>query len=159
MQSISDRAPVCTSSQRTFRRRSRGMSLRLTALAMLVLAVAGSAIGEATAEEDEYDRARAQHPELFKVYYDENVLEYCGLLTNESARGFGMRRDDLLAARPLSEEEVRQVRVAGAIAADKAYSSHGLAQIAWCKGEGMEAFNRFVERYRATPYGTQRQAE
>jgi hypothetical protein len=70
-----------------------------------------------------------------------------------------MRRDDLLAVRPLSEEEVRQVRIAGAIAADKAYSSHGLAQTAWCKGEGMEAYNRFIERYRATPYGTLRQAE
>jgi len=137
----------------------RGTSLRLTAAAMLVLVMAGSASGGAAAEEDEYDRARARHPELFKVYYDENVLEYCGLLTNESARGFGMRRDDLLAARPLSEAEVRQVRIAGAIAADKAYSSHGLAQSAWCKGEGMEAYNRFVERYHATPYGTQRQAE
>jgi hypothetical protein len=46
------------------------------------------------------------------------------------------------------------VRVAGAIAADLAYGAHGLAQSAWCKGEGIEAFNRFVERYRATPYGT-----
>jgi hypothetical protein len=132
---------------------------RLWLLAMLVPALAGSVVGGAVGEEDEYDRARAQHPELFKVYYDENVLEYCGLLNNESARGFGMRRDDLLAVRPLSEEEVRQVRIAGAIAADKAYSSHGLAQSAWCKGEGMEAYNRFIERYRATPYGTLRQAE
>ncbi len=70
-----------------------------------------------------------------------------------------MRRDDLLAARPLSEEDVRRVRVAGAIAADMAYGSHGLAQSAWCNGEGMEAFNRFVERYRLTPYGTVHQTE
>ncbi len=122
-------------------------------LAALLLAL------PAAAEPDEYDRARVQHPELFKAYYDMNVLEYCGLLTNESARGFGMRRDDLVAAQSLSEEEVRRVRIAGAIAADVAYSAHGLAQVAWCNGEGMEAYNRFVERYRATPYGTVRPSE
>jgi len=132
------------------------MLLRLTGLALAVLLGAGS---QALAEEDQYDRARARHPELFQVYYDENVLEYCGLLTHESALGFTMQRDDLLAAWPLSEEDVRQVRIAGAIAADKAYGSHGLAQSAWCKGEGMEAYNRFVERYRATPYGTVHQTE
>jgi hypothetical protein len=123
-------------------------------LALAVLSYAGMAIGAAAAEEDQYDRARAQHPDLFKVYYDENVLEYCGLLTHDSALGFAMTRDDLLAARRLSEEDVRQVRVAGAIAADVAYSAHGLAQSAWCKREGAEAYNRFMERYRATPYGT-----
>jgi len=130
---------------------------------MVLLAVLLSVnLSVAKAEDDQgdqYDRAQAQHPELFKVYYDENVLEYCGLLTHESALGFAMRRDDLLAARPLSDADKREVRIAGAIAADKAYGSHGLAQSAWCKGEGMEAFNRFVERYRATPYGTATQTE
>jgi hypothetical protein len=146
MQSPSDKAAVRASYQRT--------ALLLAGLALTVLVGTARLFGGAIAEEDKYDRARTQHPELFKVYYDENVLEYCGLLTHESALGFVMRRDDLLAARPLSEEDVRDVRVAGAIAADMAYGSHGLAQSAWCKGEGMEAFNRFVERYRATPYGT-----
>ena len=51
------------------------------------------------------------------------------------------------------------VRVAAAIAADQAYSSHGLAQTAWCDGERLEAYNRFVARYRATPYGTVPQSE
>jgi hypothetical protein len=146
MQGRSDGVPVRASYQR--------MPFRLATLTLAVLIGTGTLLDRASAEEDQYDRARAQHPELFRVYYDENVLEYCGLLTHESALGFTMRRDDLLAARPLSAEDVRQVRVAGAIAADLAYSSHGMAQSAWCKGEGMEAFNRFVERYRATPYGT-----
>lgn len=144
MQRNSDRGPVRASSQR--------MPLGRLALALVVLEMGGWVIHPAAAEEDEYDRARAAHPELFKVYYDENVLEYCGLLNHESGRGFALRRDDLLTARPLSEEDVRRVRVAGAIAADKAYASHGLAQIAWCKGEGMEAYNRFVERTRGGPY-------
>ena len=135
------------------------MLLCLSGPALAVLLGTGMTPGSAVAEEDQYDRARAQHPELFRVYYDENVLEYCGLLTHESALGFAMQRDDLLVARPLSQEDVRQVRVAGAIAADQAFASHGLAQSAWCKGEGMEAYNRFVERYRATPYGTVHQTE
>ena len=132
------------------------MALCVAGLMQITLAAVAS---PATAEEDQYDRARAQHPELFKVYYDENVLEYCGLLTHESALGFVMQRDDLLARRPLSESDVRDVRVAGSIAADMAYGSHGLAQSAWCDGEGKEAFNRFVARYRATPYGTVNQTE
>ena len=131
---------------------------RLTRLAAAATLLAGATIGgAAVAEEDKYDRARAGHPELFKVYYDENVLEYCGLLTRESALGFVMQRDDLLAARPLSEDDVHDVRVAGAIAADMAYGAHGLGQSHWCKTEGMDAFNRFVTRYRATPFGTANQ--
>jgi len=140
-------------SQRTLRH------LVLPVLVAQLLGVNGSVAKAEDDQGDQYDRARLQHPELFKVYYDENVLEYCGLLTHESALGFAMRRDDLLVARPLSDAEKRDVRIAGAIAADKAYGSHGLAQSAWCKGEGMEAFNRFVERYRATPYGTAHQTE
>jgi len=139
-----------------YQRMSRGKALCAVGLMQIMFATTAS---PAAAEEDQYDRARAQHPELFQVYYDENVLEYCGLLTHESALGFVMQRDDLLARRPLSEGDVHDVRVAGSIAADMAYGSHGLAQSAWCKGEGMEAFNRFVARYRATPYGTVNQTE
>jgi hypothetical protein len=135
---------------------SRGITLGLTGLMQIMSALS---VSTAVAEEDQYDRARAQHPELFKVYYDENVLEYCGLLSHESALGFVMQRDDLLARRPLSKDDVKSVRIAGAIAADMAYASHGLAQSAWCKGEGMEALNRFVARYRATPYGSVNQTE
>lgn len=139
-----------------YQRMSRRLPLRCSMLMVLAAAAMGQS---AIAEEDEYDRAQAQHPALFKVYYDENVLEYCGLLTHESALGFVMQRDDLLAQRPLSKEDVRVVRVAGAIAADKAFGSHGLAQTAWCNGEGKEAYNRFVARYHATPYGTVPQTE
>src|SRR3954464_6053633 len=101
------------------------------AAAAWAVAIAALIAPGARAEEDQYDRARAQHPELFKVYYDENVLEYCGLLTHESALGFTLQRDDLLALRPLTDNDVRDVRIAGAIAADMAYGAHGLAQSAW----------------------------
>ena len=135
-----------------------GRALARCTLGLAVAWLLGAATLPAAAEEDVYDRARNDHPELFQVYYEENLLEYCGLLTRESALGFVMRRDDLLAARPLNEEAVRRVRVAGAIAADTAFGAHGLATSAWCKREGEPAYKRFVERYRATPFGTSNSA-
>jgi hypothetical protein len=106
----------------------------------------------ACAEESKYDRARREHPALFKVYYDEIVVAYCGLATEESAAGFRLERDALLAADPVSEEAHRTVRVASDIAADYAYQDHGLSgQKRWCGTEGRDAYNRFVTRYRAQP--------
>jgi hypothetical protein len=107
-------------------------------------------IGEAKAEESQYDRARREHPALFKLYYDEIVMSYCGLLTAESQAGFQLERDALLTADPLDAEAHRTVRVASDIAADYAYQDHGLSgQKRWCGTEGRDAYNRFVTRYRA----------
>jgi len=104
------------------------------------------------AEESKYQRARREHPDLFKLYYDETVMAYCGLLTPESEAGFRLERDALLVADPLEEEALRTVRVASDMAADYAYQDYGLnGQKRWCKAEGLEAYNRFVTRYRAAP--------
>ena len=106
----------------------------------------------AAAEESKYQRARREHPALFKVYYDETVMAYCGLLTPESEAGFRLERDTLLAADPLEEEVLRTLRVASDMAADYAYQDYGLnGQKRWCKAEGLEAYNRFVTRFRAGP--------
>jgi hypothetical protein len=101
---------------------------------------------------DEYDDARDQHRALFQAYYDEGLLEYCGMLTREAVGGFLLRRDDLLAQQPLTEEQHRRVRVAAGIAIDYQYDNHGLGgQRLWCKTAGQEAYNRFVGRYLARP--------
>jgi hypothetical protein len=101
---------------------------------------------------DQYDDARQAHPELFQAYYDEGLLEYCGLLSGESAAGFRLRRDELLTAMPLSEAEHRKVRIAAGIAIDYQYQNHGLSgQRLWCKTEGRDAYDHFVARYRAEP--------
>jgi len=135
------------------------MSRPLTGLVLLVL-FGTAAAGQGAAEEGQYDRARAQHPALFKVYYDETVMAYCGLLTEESEAGFRLERDALLAADPLSAEAHRRVRVASHIAADYAYQDHGLSgQKHWCKTEGQDAYNRFVTRYRAEPAGAGNEME
>lgn len=102
------------------------------------------------AEESKYQKARREHPALFKLYYDETVMAYCGMLTPESQAGFRLERDALLAADPLVGEALRTVRVASDMAADYAYQDYGLnGQTRWCKKEGLEAYNRFVTRYRA----------
>ena len=124
------------------------MSAVGSGLAGLVLAAL--LIEPAPAEESKYDRARREHPALIKVYYDEIVMAYCGLLTAESEAGFRLERDALLAAEPLSEETHRTVRVASDIAADYAYQDHGLSgQKRWCGTEGRAAYNRFVTGHRA----------
>ncbi len=105
--------------------------------------------GLARADEP-YDTARQDHPDLFQAYYDEGLLEYCGLLTEEAARGFVLRRNDLLAREPLTEDQHRNVRIAAGIAIDYQYDNHGLGgQRLWCQTAGRDAYDRFVARYRA----------
>jgi len=106
----------------------------------------------AAAEDSKYQQARREHPDLFKLYYDETVMAYCGMLTPESEAGFRLERDALLAADPVQGDELRTLRVASDMAADYAYQDYGLnGQTRWCKSEGLEAYNRFVTRYRAAP--------
>jgi hypothetical protein len=122
-----------------------------------VVGAAAIVVPGAVAEESRYTRARSEHPALFKLYYDETVMAYCGLLTPESEAGFRLERDILLAAEPLSVEAHRNVRVASDMAVDYAYQDHGLSgQKRWCKTEGLDAYSRFVNRYRA---GTDRRTE
>lgn len=121
--------------------------------AVAVMVLAGT-LSDAGAEESRYDRARREHPALFKLYYDETVMAYCGLLTPESEAGFRLERDTLLAADPLQEEALRVVRVASDMAADYTYQDYGLnGQKRWCRTEGLAAYNRFVTRYRGQAVG------
>lgn len=126
----------------------------------LVALLLGCAVSPAEAGDGKYDRARAAHPDLFEVYYEEMVLDYCGLLTPEAEAGFRLVRDELLAADPLAAETHREVRVASGIAADYAYQDHGLSgQKQWCRTEGLSAYNRFVTRSRARDPGASGQIQ
>jgi hypothetical protein len=134
---------------RSSQRRSPSTTILLGLLITAILAPPAAA-------ESKYEKARRLHPALFKLYYDETVMAYCGLLTTESEAGFRLERDTLLAADPLTGDALREVRVASDIAADYAYQDHGLSgQKRWCGTEGREAYNRFVTRYRAQVPGTQ----
>jgi hypothetical protein len=132
-----------------YQRMSREKALRMTGLVQIIFAIT---LSTAAAEESKYQRARREHPALFKVYYEETVMAYCGLLTPESQAGFRLERDALLAADPLEDEALRTLRVASDMAADYAYQDYGLnGQKRWCKAEGLQAYNRFVTRFRAEP--------
>jgi len=131
-------------------RRHRPLARQLTetllATALLALPVLKPSL---PARSDQYDDARVQHPALFRVYYDQGLLEYCGLLTADAAHGFTLRRDDLLTAAPMTEDQHRNVRIAAMIAIDYEYQDHGLSgQRLWCRTEGRDAYNRFVARSR-----------
>ena len=128
---------------------SQRWRLRTAAFPAVVLL---SILKPAAAGADEYDDARQQHPALFQAYFDEGVLEYCGLLTPEAAGGFRLKRDDLLAQEQLTAEQHRRVRVAAGIAVDYQYENHGLSgHRIWCNTDGRDAYNRFVGRYQAQP--------
>ena len=117
--------------------------MRLWIFSLLLIAVAFP-----TAAEDKYDVARRQYPELFKVYYDANVLEYCGLLTQESSSGFRLSRDALILRDTLSEDQYRNVRISAYTAADVEYENRGLGGYkGWCRTEGKDAYDRFVAFY------------
>jgi hypothetical protein len=99
---------------------------------------------------DPYDTARRDYPDLFQVYYDRGLLDYCGLQTAESMGGFALRRDELLAKTPLSADQHRTVRIAAGIRIDYDYQDHGLSgSRTWCRTAGRAAYDRFVARYRA----------
>ena len=128
--------------------------------ASLAAVLLAALVQPASSEESKYDRARREHPALFKLYYDEIVMAYCGLITAESEVGFRLERDALLAADPLSAEAHRTVRVASDIAADYAYQDYGLSgQKRWCGTDGRDAYNRFVARRRAQPSGPDTETE
>jgi hypothetical protein len=126
-----------------------GQPIRLSvaSAAMALVLFCYSAMARAA---DPYDAARRDYPDLYQAYYDEGLLEYCGLQTKESMGGFALRRDELLAATPLSEETHRTVRIAASIKIDYDYQDHGLSgSRTWCRKEGHDAYDRFVARYRA----------
>ena len=80
---------------------------RARMLALTLLVLAALAPSDVAAQASKYDAARLNHPELFQVYYDEGVMEYCGMATGESMSGFALSRDALLKAEGLDEEETR----------------------------------------------------
>jgi hypothetical protein len=83
-------------------------------------------------------------PELYRMYYDGGLLEYCNLITPLAGKGFRAMRADLLARDHPTEEEHRRTRIAAATAIDIEYLDHGLGgQRLWCKTEGRAAFDRF----------------
>ena len=123
--------------------------MRLPA-ALLLLNLTASALAWPAAAEDKYDVARRTYPELFQVYYDAGILEYCGLVSQASAGGFRLTRDALLARDTMDEDQRRNVRISAYVAVDVEYSNRGLGGYkGWCRTAGRDAFDRFVAYFDA----------
>lgn len=107
-------------------------------MAVLFLSAA-PALAPALAEESERQR------DLFQLYYDAGVLEYCGGVTDSVYKGFHRRRNALLARHGIDEAEDRRVRIRAYTAADLEYLDRGIGgQRHWCRTEGEDAVRRFL---------------
>ena len=122
-------------------------------LCLLAAPAMASFVGGAAAPavaEVKYEIARREHPELFKVYYDANVMEYCGLLTEQSTGGFRWSRDALIRRDTITADQNRDVRISAYAAADVEYENRGLGGFkGWCRSEGKGAYDRFIAVYAA----------
>jgi hypothetical protein len=81
--------------------------------------------------------------ELHQAYYNDGVLEYCGLYTDEVYDGFLRRVRFLLRGGGIDTETHRRVRISGWIDADYQYGNHGLGRY-WCKTDGRRAVQEFL---------------
>jgi hypothetical protein len=119
-------------------------------VALLLLNLMATAAASSAAAEDKYDVARRVYPELFKIYYDAGILEYCGLINQESAGGFRLSRDAVLARDAMDEDQHRNVRISAYTAVDVEYANRGLGGYkGWCRTEGRDAYDRFVAYFGA----------
>jgi hypothetical protein len=90
------------------------------------------------------DAAMAERlSELHKAYYNDGVLEYCGLYTAEVYDGFQRRVRYLLRDGTIDDETHRRVRISGEVEADYQYANHGIGRY-WCKTDGQQAVQEFL---------------
>ena len=105
-------------------------------LGMLLVASSVRADGAAAAQ-----RLR----DLYRAYYNERVLEYCGLMTAEVHDGYQRRVRSLLASADIDPETNRRIKISGWTDADWQYDDHGLGGYRhWCGTDGRQAAEEFL---------------
>lgn len=83
---------------------------------------------------------------LHRAYYNDRVLEYCGLYTAEVHDGFVRRVRYLLASADIDGETVRRIKISGWSDADYEYDDHGLGGFRhWCATDGRRAADEFLD--------------
>lgn len=84
--------------------------------------------------------------QLHAVYYQEGVLEYCGLLTDEVYDGYQRLVRYLVEAGRFDAATERRIRIDGSVQADYQFGNHGLVgQRLWCATDGQEYVQRFLD--------------
>jgi hypothetical protein len=82
---------------------------------------------------------------LHQVYYDDRVLETCGLYTAESYDGFQREVLYLVTTGGIDAENRKRIEIAGWGDADYQYGNHGMAGFRfWCAGDGKKAADGFI---------------
>lgn len=80
------------------------------------------------------------------LIYDYEVAGYCGILTRQVHNAAIRKRAALEAESALTDEQLRQIRIAAFVAADREYQNRSLGgHKPWCQGEGAEGVRRILE--------------
>ncbi len=81
---------------------------------------------------------------LSLLVYKMEVLNYCGLIDEETGAGFKQQRDHIIVSQNLSPEEVLQARMEGWKFGLAEWQNRGLGGFKnWCKTEGRQVVDYF----------------
>lgn len=116
-----------------------GMKRVAWSIGLVMLVGGGDAALAGSGERDQHWRA------LQQTYYDMNVVEYCGLATDEIGDGFQRKIRHLQRWIAVPAAIDFRLRVAAAARADFVYEDYGLnGYRKWCQAEGNAAAERFL---------------
>lgn len=89
----------------------------------------------------------AERSPYFELIYDYEVAGYCGLISEPVLEAAKSKRLTIEGASSLSEVELRKIRIAAFVAADREYQNRSLGgHRAWCNGEGQDGVKRLLDR-------------
>jgi hypothetical protein len=110
---------------------------------LLVVAwLLGMAAGDAQAGSSEHDQ---QYAAWRETYYGANVIEYCGLVSDEVKDGFHRKVRFLRAWSEMPASIEWRIRVWAAVRADYQYLDHSLGgHRIWCETDGLNAVRSFL---------------
>ena len=98
--------------------------------------------GEARAGSPERDQ---QYAAWRETYYGANVIEYCGLISDEVKDGFHRKVRFLRAWSQMPANIEREIRIWAAARAEYQYQDHGLGgHRIWCETDGLGAVRSFL---------------
>ncbi|QEX22505.1 hypothetical protein FRZ61_24370 [Hypericibacter adhaerens] len=109
---------------------------------MLAAVLAGATFARAEAGSSERDQ---QYAAWRDTYYGANVIEYCGLVSEEVKDGFRRKVRFLRAWSELPPAIEWRIRVWAAVRADYQYLDHSLGgHRIWCESDGLTAVRSFL---------------
>jgi len=103
----------------------------------LAIGLSGPARADGTVDEARY----------YQLIYDFEVAGYCGLITTPILDATRSKRDGIETESALSADDLRSIRIAAFVAADREYQNRSLGgHKAWCQSDGVDGVNRILGR-------------